>query len=312
MHWTTRSLFTLLPLVFAACGGLDPDPDGLSPEQYVDGLLERTCEAAVDCAEYPDVESCVLAIRNQSSLTEIPGLVERGTVVYDEEMATDCLEQTSAPACGELYLPLAPGCPDVFTGAVPVGEACSSQSECVPGARCWSDCPVGSCCAGQCLPFSDENPWLCGDVMCDEDSYCDANDTCVPLPGPGELCFDYQCRSDAACDYESMRCERLGELGDPCQPNLINEGCRWGHLECDADTTTCVLKPGPGEPCEGPGFRANCRSENLQCEGGVCEWLPSLGESCVPLYPVDGGYPRCLSMLECGDGLCMLPHDECP
>jgi hypothetical protein len=88
----------IFPLLLLGCWHADSPA---TPQQFEEAWLEETCEHAFDCVPevvflYGSVENCVLL----NEPAEAPSL--DGSCHYDEDAATECLDEYASSDCGDL------------------------------------------------------------------------------------------------------------------------------------------------------------------------------------------------------------------
>jgi hypothetical protein len=220
MRTATALLATSLSL---GCGG-DDGPGGggnLSLDELGDTLGDITCTKIFECcneAEIMDMfgglnppittfEECVEfydGFVTALLLGPAADAVDRGTLIYDGELAADCFAAFEAASCEEVDGfnsggAAVPECEDIFEGQLADGETCVTDLECVSGT-CDGDSLNGD--PGVCAtPPGEGEP--CETFDCADGFYCDdsgGEGVCAPAQADGAGCsFDDDCQSDN-CD----------------------------------------------------------------------------------------------------------------
>ncbi len=99
------------------------------------------------------------------------------------------------------------------------------------------------------------------------------------LPGGAACRLSQQCAS-RFCQQDGIDCGTCAEVGDAASTTCRtynNASFCDGHRVCDVARQTCVAWPTRGEPC----INGGC-SDGLVCQGGRCEPIKLVGESCDP------------------------------
>ena len=306
------SVLTLAASVGAAggCGG-----GSIPIDELADEAESALCDRYVACGDAPDKKTCTDAtfVERRQSLVSAVAAVKRGTIVYDGAAARECLDALRS-SCDILTL-FDESCGRTVVGTIAAGGACAISEECVGGGYCerpsgCSDaCCIGTCTAavvrarvgescaggGGCAygAFCQDGTCvaqLATGAACSDSGACQLSDvckrdatggagTCVAGAGEGETCETagfIRCRSEGNyCDPTSLRCTRVGQVGDACSVELNN---------CAAYATckdgVCVAFPTAGQPCDGT-LLTNCYLD-LVCDAGVCAAPPPATACVVP------------------------------
>lgn len=301
------ALASALGTIAGACG------DGVALFDTPEERARVSCEQALACHEYPDLDTC-LATRASTpgSLDEIAIDVRAEVVDYDPDRFDDCLSaivdfndcRISFTTLGELTGP----CRDFLEGLVARGDPCTEDLQCAGASRCdVPQCPA-SCCLGTCVaapvrPIAELGE-ECLD-LCVDGAFCDfreATPRCAALLEVGESCTTNAfCVDGALCDVNetigSGTCIALAEPGDSCEPNT-NRGisCVRRDNFCDPTDSVCKLRLDVGETCS-PSVDS-CRRYTI-CRNEVCAMRSARGESCS-----GGSASDCLPGLACFGGTC--------
>jgi hypothetical protein len=328
----SRSFLVVLGVVVAGCGGesLGVDLPPLTLEEYCAQLGPADCPALVACGVHLDLASCVDARRDGGCDHEAPRVVA-GRMAFDGEAARDCiLERQASTSCPPAAGPIE-ACEAVFTGRMPDGDVCSSGDDCVDGSYCAGlavHCPgrcaprkrlgspvteleecaddlyayAGACrrrvaTGGGCAPAEGETR----EQWCEQGSFCDETNTCVPEQGAGGRCGPRVglCADSDCIDGRCQRYRRLGEACDGLGGITGRRGRCAAGLYCEGivrdEGGFCAIPRALGEACPG---HVEC-AEGLQCSPlGTCAPLPAAGEPCA-----DGN--------RCGPGLACNNDSRC-
>jgi hypothetical protein len=205
-------------------------------------------------------------------------------------LAAERCEAALATGCGA-----APEtCSEILVGAVPLGEACRTDFECVAGTFCDLDAQ----CPGVCRPQVGAGEVTTARAACAPglvaSTGADGGVQCLSLGAEGDDCSNRACASSLACSGERV-CRPAVAVGGacdtarPCGPSAL----------CVAGT--CTRFAGRGEPCAtqflGSPMGAQCQL-GLACRDGVCGELLRAGEACG----LDPG--RCQAGTWCIDDVC--------
>lgn len=303
-------------------GAVEPLP---AIEEFMRQLSDASCRLLVACESKFSIAGPLLQQTchpSSSFLFEAfaDGLAA-GTVVYDAEAASRCLDAFAELPCTDVFAPTTlPGCDDVFVPAVPAGGACAGRQECIDGV-----CEIGASCPGTCVALGGAGT-SCSGGDCQDDLICYMGSCEAPHPAGGACADDVDCERGLRCGDEGT-CEPLLADGAPCANNFEcagasvcsngmcgpgaaeGEACETGFtpsvtcqvgLRCDPASETCVPVSLPGEAC---AANVNCPA-TFWCDGGTCEPLPALGEPCA-------GAPGCFRGL-CDAGTCRLGREGEP
>lgn len=312
-------LLGAMALLASGCSSSSPR---LSIEDIPAELSEAVCTQLLTCAQtragggevsrlvlsptFPELCPRLLGAE-LGSLDPLAAAVDAGRVAYDAAAARRCLDDVASSCTIEAGLDFFPSCREALEGQVAVGESCSLQEECVPGARCDATL-VGDTCSGTCvarLPLG---------------TACDSASECARPDGVGIA----QCSTNGGT--ESVCLALVLELGlregEPC--GAVDGtgfertyGLCHGDFFCfDADedgegTCTAPVADGglcmPGMACEegslcvedGGTMNSFCRRITVVTEvGGACD-----DETVFCDYP---------ARLECVSGECAaLPEGTC-
>lgn len=274
---------SLLLLFVVGCGGVDI-------QEFQDEAIDARCEYLTRCGLFPSANDCRADFdATTAPSTSIVAAVDAGKVVYDEDLAEDCLEALREGSCSQTAS-LDPKCEDIFTGTIADGGMCAFDDECVSGRCSVEDCTM-ACCPGTCMParptpkigemclFICEAGAYCGadsichalqpkgaacdaPFACDDGLYCNGltsmmSGTCTALPNTGEACVE-QCLNIG--DYCEGTCKKVGLVGATC---ANDDQCSF-YYECD-DTMKCAAPM--REPLLPNG--ATC-SSSVVCESHYC------------------------------------------
>lgn len=102
-----------------------------------------------------------------------------------------------------------PGVPGAFTGDCKRDLVCEGGGSEGPGT-CRQRAGLGESCSNS---------------ACQTNLFCDwqglgGTGTCQPFRQPGESCASLPCGPGAICNDDTMMCDRLGRLGDPCPSSV--------------------------------------------------------------------------------------------
>lgn len=205
---------------------------------FVNALANTVCQHLQTCCGLSssqfNMASCVSIYSNPSfggwmGVAGVSPYFDGGAITYDTTAACQCLQGTSAIACGNVpsaqWNSLQNSCLGAAQGTAAVGGACTSSYECAPSAEYCSagDGGTGACAnlvpsGGPCQTNSDcsylgnGNPPL----------YCDsATHTCVPRLVNGTACsLNAMCQSNI-CFYtgNAQQCVDSVAFSDPMKAN---------------------------------------------------------------------------------------------
>jgi len=319
------------------------DGGGLSPADFARESARLHCEEVLRCesrygASTVDIfESICHPSARESSGNEQLRAVERGRARFDEAAAAACLTELAALTCPRGQPTEVPACARVFTGLVPLGEACSVGSldksgglECVVGAVC----NIRSSCPGRCelprnsggdlgAPCDVGNPCdldhhcregICGALLvvgegCESHGDCFfSNLICGPSTGGMNVCVD-----PYAATAAGGACVGFSFLSDTCPVELV--------CVCDECTIagTCVIPAPLGAPCNSTtpcGLSARCVEGScrpIAASEGDC----SRGAVCPLTHICDGAVCRPLPTYgepctdRCFGAACLVDGDVC-
>jgi len=310
----SRRLF-LATLILASAGSAlaGCHSDEISIDDLPVELERRVCARAVACGGAESESSCesTLFVAESSSVMTLIAAVKRGTVTYDGESASECLDAIAPADCARLGAEPA-ACDNVFHGTVPAGGVCVIGAECVGGGRCLEpDTCTAACCVGTCEAAA---PPAAIGAYCDfvashpcvEGAFCNLENVCAARVPLGAAC-DF---SDACLDPAAYCLDRLDgsgrvcalpptEPGAECVPNL-NELCAREDERCNATTSRCTKVVPLGAACQ----NSNDCVAYAYCDitTGTCTARPTAGQACD--YNT-GVY--CLGDLSCANNVCTTP-----
>ena len=346
MSWPSSRFAFASCLFAAACGGLGTraQPPDASP-----------AEAAAEAQDWDAfcVEKATLIYKREMGCLDAPALASTSTRASEcdlgrasilagrahlhREAMGPCLEALVVLSCDDFWATLAgPSfCPDVLTGATPLGGACLLDQDCVDplhlwcggGSRCKSTCqkriadggPCAASTATACLQGSTcdfESGGTCtkivgegeacavGTGVCGLGLACDPVGTCVPLTSgtPCDRSF-WGCSLTMKCEYraslETSTCVPLKVPGDVCTPGAQECGQASFCQPGDGGTGTCVPGPRVGGSC-GVILSAATILESPECIDGWCDRVPGeLAGTCQPFRQLG---ETCGDSKECDQG----------
>jgi hypothetical protein len=317
-------------LLFGACGG-----GGVAVEDLDDDAVGAQCDNLVGCGLFESTEDCVALIGDDIDLGDLIAGVEDGSIDYDGDAASECLDDIANASCDpsdEINRTDNDACDDAFTGTLDDGADCyineqCASANCVEQGSCVEQCCLGTCqaaaveagigepcgdagcadggyCAdGTCAALVAQGTDCTNDDMCDYGLLClplnDGPPQCNPAPGAGDPCVGGEsCPIQGLqCSFTDNTCQPVLHEGDACDPE--NDLCSFFSGSCDADTMTCAAWPSVGEPC--PGFL---------CSGGAwCDFdfETQMSECKAPL----SNGTACDSDGQCDSGNCDDMTDTC-
>lgn len=301
-------------LVTSGCGDDGGGGGSITLDEFGSESAETICDTFEACYGAELLESfagsdCVgrfSAAYAQALVPQLEAAIAAGTVVYDGERASACIEAQRAAGCGLVDRVATPACEETFAGTVEAGGPCALNEECAGD----SYCRIEGACPGTCQ------------ARVGSGATCSADDACQP----GLRCFDGTCqaaaRAGAACGGASgIECAgglvcmgardatpmnpavsgtcrtlaevQVGELGDLCDLDagmLCQSGLACALTGVSGGTMAvfeCVAAASSGATCN-LGFPDPCPFDHT-CEGvmpamgvfeGTCTPLPGDGEPC--------------------------------
>jgi hypothetical protein len=309
-HDPRHSSVRLVALVLAVLGGPLAGCGGGSAipiDDLAASVTAADCRAAAACGDAPSQATCEasISLTRNPSLTALVAAVKRGTVVYDGDLARQCLDGLGQSCVAALGAP--PSCAEAFHGTVAPGGACQVSYECISGvcnAPCVSGCCVGSCAAGA-AKVSVGGACAPGGGSCVDGAFCKGG-TCVADLAIGAPCSpDDVCQQPARCSATTGGtgvCTAGAARGEACG-FILNYPCVSREDYCDPTTLVCLQKKPPGAACSGSecvGFAS--------CLNGICTAHPTVGQACGGV-----GSLSCLGDTACVGGVCVAadPQDAC-
>jgi hypothetical protein len=271
-------------IVVAGCSGSSPVPLA----EFCTRYAETLCDAATRCQCLSEVEAayCPTYLAGQCQ-DNVVTPVQSGQRTYDAAAAGHCLAgyRSVLSDCSFEGDQLTDACDQMLVGVIPAGQACESDSDCVPGLECH-----GAVCTEMPGPG---DPCLDASY-CAEDLFCADDGTCQQPRGRGGACPEggEACGEDLYCDSVTTTCQPPLDAGDSCaaDPWACGDG-----LYCSESTTTCTRYPGAGGDCA--ASNGEC-ADGFYCDGSMkCQPQQGAGEAC---YDDDD---QCLSGT-CTDGVC--------
>ena len=323
-----RGLVTAaLALLLPACGSADHGPVPI--DNLLDQVMAVDCALLVRCHVFSDAAFCPLYFgTNQTGLNTLFSTVsaaKAGKVQYDAVSARICIDALNGVSCGDFdrgqgRVPEA--CQKTFGGgALPDGDRCIADAECLAGSWCAPTSLAGDSCEGRCAP---------GGTLCNDDTQCGGGQVCDTEQGtlfsrgmcgtlvsPGALnqpCgTNRRCQDGLFCSDAARTCVAPIAVGQPCTFMGITGGCADGLICVFADdgrSETCMKPAGKGDSCQARGQCGGLLSA-ITCDPTThtCVDAPSSGPcagpmlSCNPLTSycdVSGGAPTCRSYLAIG------------
>ncbi len=277
------------------CSSQDPCPIGLS---CCGGICshEACCEADRDCeGGYCDGGACQDGDRPACS-SEQP--CSSGRCLLSEGQCVECLFNDDCPidlgcATSHECLPVGSGC--TVAGCAALGQICAPEE--------------GGC--RDCISTSE-----CGDLVCGTDGKCEACNELDDQCGPGRLCHNGECISEAgtpcqtSADCDDLVCVLVG-ADKQCVPCALDDECGGGRTceadgHCSADAPECE----EDDECSPPG--TICQAQ--LCEAGCGTTGCTQGQSCNPTTGRCGGSlalgAACTSHAGCQSGVCWPYYDS--
>jgi hypothetical protein len=312
----TRFTCALSACLFAACGGLGTRSlPNASP-----------AETAADAQDWDAfcVEKATLLVGREMTCLGAPALAPDSTRAAEcdlgrasilarrahlhREALGPCLDALAAMSCADFWTGGGSFCPDVLTGATPLGGACLLDQDCIDPVHLW--CGVVGRCRSTCQKRSAAGELCTTSIAgtataCVQGSTCDfqGGGTCTKLVGEGEACAAGAgvCGLGLACDPTGT-CVPLTS-GTPCARSFWActpaMKCRHG---VSPELPTCVPLKVPGDSCT-PGAQ-ECRQYSFCQPGdggtGACVPSPHVGGSCSVIL----SDATILESPECIDGWC--------
>ncbi len=264
----------------ASCGS-DPEVREIdAPRElafgYCDAVFACVC---IDSAGFGSVEGCRESV-GQNLLAQQNAALAAG-LIYDGSCVQDDLDQLTALACTRAVDEEA-ACDDCFAyhGLLPEGANCQrvgpDASTCQQGLRCadrfGDDGTVYNVCVPACERVGEgeacalDGPYYQVRRDCAEGLVCDtvSTGTCLPLPGPGQLCRSGTCAPGAWCDSGAPDpvCASLKSDGAGCASDVECASTWCNGQRCTQPIPsgrTCV----PGEDRCAEGLA--CREDTALC-----------------------------------------------
>jgi len=238
----------------SACGGGGGDqaPNAQNFGQlYAQAICasDRRCNEAAGCAVSGDGTACVA---QASGVPTMFGMTDPARSVFNPEVAAECLKAAKTFDCDSSQRQtIVTLCTFAYTGHVPLGGACSWNSDC--------EQPTGG-------------HAICNDFKCVTTNFlgragapCDITASGA-LKAPFACAFSegYQCTLGA--DGQST-CQLRAGANEPCHPPL---GCLDGSY-CDPDQSVCLPNKKEGDSCSSDmpcAFGLNCANTICVRAGG--------------------------------------------
>jgi hypothetical protein len=286
-------LTSLASLVALACGGETTTPPTLAPTEstFAASVAHALCDNLAGCCQangFSFTSSDCLTEAETETQNGVIAQASAAGIAFDPDGASACLAAIAAAAqsCHDSFdpnqatlpAPLVPGCSNVFSGTVALGQPCANTFSCAPapsgsvvscfaglpedGGTSMSQCAItqvtgtqGSVCIG-----SSATP-NAAFTQCGPGLFCAG--TCQPLLAVGAICQgDEQCVAGAWCS--SGLCAPQLPQGAACDyPHLA---CSSG-LVCSGAPPTCVPLSAPGTACDGSSLPSQCAGQcvDLKC-----------------------------------------------
>ena len=246
---------------------------------------------------YPSLEACKAhrPPRFMQGMPQVLAGIEKGRLHFDAEHAQRCLKwleaRTAGDFCDGMPLDIA-ACQRALVGQLPRDASCALDLECTGDLECSGARPQrgGSDCHGTCRVARDRR---CGDVICEQDAYCDRAEPggkliCKPQVAEGEDCLTKDACSPRAGEPSGKLTFATG--GIACNRIRDDDVRRRG-------VCTATRSLGKGAPCE----------SNIFCEPG----LHCIDHTCQPAALGALG-DSCENMARCGPGLVCLNSGDKP
>lgn len=231
-----RWLVVAALLLAGACGGsTSQDESSLTAEEFPARYAAAYCALTSGCCEssggeplHEDCEADMLAEQRANA-----NAAARAGARFDAQVAERCLAELARRACEpnplDLLAQFLPTC-QPWRGAVPLGQACSLDLDCLQDeGRARVSCVEDHCRLVEALlPGADCDPHETTAVCSSGFSYCHPDTLrCEPLPRSGEPCSD-RCHVEARC-VEGLCQELAGPglectLGSDCHGDLCVDG----------------------------------------------------------------------------------------
>jgi hypothetical protein len=316
MRLENAVLAALAAALLHACGGSDPVTLGDLAERE----LSAQCSALARCGAVSSEASCKDLLRPAlaANLSELSAGVASGTVSYDGDKASQCLDWLLAQPCDQSVAAVRvvpASCGETIKGSLAEGAACAIPAQCASGScrspvNCTDSCCPGACAAARPTPAAvgescTARPCVTGTTcsgsthtcvaLFAEGAACDYSDqcaygtfctgtsaqTCTKVPAEGAPCASGRCGATGLVCDKTDHCVRSYGLGAAC--TVGQSGCAY-DLICDPSTSKCSARPGVGSACVngscGPG--AYCVYDNSG--GGLCTVLKANGQACAQAY----------------------------
>lgn len=294
-------------LWLAACGGV-------SREHFNAELVTALCEQYVRCGVAHDLESCRQVQSWQPRPTQGPGskydrALKAGRIRYDEGAARRCLDSIRSDPCEEypywysqsiMGVEYRPEC-RFLMGQLVDGEPCQWDMEC--GRNSYCSASPGTGCFGKCTPHKQVGEQAPSPRAC-APGLLHVEQICRQPAEEGQACstlgiYPDGCGTGLSCDTETAVCQRLQDLGEPCDRQTTF--CQW-HLVCAQGV--CQKRQGLGGAC--PVGSAG-HDQVIPCQWGLsCVGEEGSTGTCqrVSVWPYLPERERCTgSAQSCGPGL---------
>jgi hypothetical protein len=306
-----QTRFAIVLLVIGCGGG------GVSLGDLPDKIEDAQCDRAVACEGAKDRTTCEGSTAiDTGEFGTIEAGVEDGTIKYDEDKASACIDLLGDTDCDFAGLDQDNPCEEIFIGTVPTGGQCVTDLQCANFGECefTGTCdPDITCCTGTCAGSVTES--ALGGPCGDELHVCAANSFCKP-PASGSgagVCTALITTEGGACEAieacaNPMYCNINFTTGDGACKKPAPSGaacslmdllpCADSREYCDATTQRCVADAAVGATC---GNGVQCVGY-ASCVNGTCLADIAAGGACTPSDGAD-----CAGSLDCENGICVLP-----
>jgi len=217
-----------------------------------DTVATALCEARQPCCESgPGFDMTTCVAREVESCAADAARVRTGEFTFDEAAVNPCLAQVGDVFgdCNASTLQLLTEhqsffaeCTGIFSGSVPIGGACTTDSECDrTNATGLVSCDAGLCAEIALAAEGEACAFGGGGALCEYGQYCDTD-----FSAPGT-------------------CKPATPLGQSCDTNVaVNLEC--GLLNyCEASTGQCAAGKADGAPCA-----SDLECESLSCPSDTC------------------------------------------